>query len=313
MMGSGISGFSDPDEFKAALVEAGITEYLVIGRGQFRARMISLALPHVRLSSVEEWLPRIAVVSPPPAIIRIVLPTGRSACAVYGGRKVEAGEIVTHFGAPAVHERLSGPCRWSDILLPASYVARYGRVLAGAAFSVPSGLHGWRPSPKAFAQLRTLHAAAMRITEARRGLEAGAEAARGLEQQLTGGVIECLSGDGPEPETRASRRHTEMMARLERLIEAHLNRKFPMAEICQTLEISHRTLHACCKAHLGMSPSYYLYVRRMQLARRALRRADPAETTVSGVARRYGFGEPGRFAVLYRAQFGELPSTTLKG
>jgi AraC-like DNA-binding protein len=86
-----------------------------------------------------------------------------------------------------------------------------------------------------------------------------------------------------------------------------------MAEICQVLEVSHRTLHAYCKAHLGMSPSYYLYLRRMQMTRRALRRADPGETTVSGIARRYGFGEPGRFAALYRAQFGELPSTTLKG
>jgi AraC-like DNA-binding protein len=62
-----------------------------------------------------------------------------------------------------------------------------------------------------------------------------------------------------------------------------------------------------------MSPGRYLRARRMQLARRALRRADPSETNVARVAQQYGFGEPARFAALYRAQFGELPSTTLKG
>ena len=33
--------------------------------------------------------------------------------------------------------------------------------------------------------------------------------------------------------------------------------------------------------------------------------------TVTGVAYRWGFGNPGRFAQFYKAQFGELPSDTL--
>jgi AraC-like DNA-binding protein len=313
MTSSEISWCSEADEFKAALGEAGITEYLITDGGQFRARMTSLTLPHLRLSAVEEWLPRIAVVSLPPGSVRIVLPAGRSACAIYSGLKAEAGEIVTHIGTSAVHERLSGPCRWSDILLPVGYVARYGRVLAGTAFCLPPGLRRWRPSREVATRLSKLHGAAMRITETRRGLEAGAEAARGLEQELTESVIECLSGDSLEREARACLRHSEIMTRFEMLIEAHLDRKLPITGICQALKVSHRTLHACCKAHLDMSPSHYLYARRMQLARRALRRADPAETNVACVARRYGFGQPGRFAALYRARFGELPSATLKG
>jgi len=50
-----------------------------------------------------------------------------------------------------------------------------------------------------------------------------------------------------------------------------------------------------------MSPTRYLWLRRMHLARRALRRADPAMTTVTEIASNCGFWELGRFSVAYRA------------
>jgi AraC-like DNA-binding protein len=45
---------------------------------------------------------------------------------------------------------------------------------------------------------------------------------------------------------------------------------------------------------------------------RTLRNADPDIVNVTEVARRYGFTQLGRFAGVYRAVFGESPSTTLK-
>jgi AraC-like DNA-binding protein len=67
----------------------------------------------------------------------------------------------------------------------------------------------------------------------------------------------------------------------------------------------------CCQEHLGMAPKRYLMLRRMHLARGALRRAEADATSVTAVATRCGFWELGRFAVEYQALFGEPPSATL--
>jgi AraC-like DNA-binding protein len=61
-----------------------------------------------------------------------------------------------------------------------------------------------------------------------------------------------------------------------------------------------------------MSPKRYLWMRRMNLARRALRSADLEHTTVTEVATEYGFWELGRFSVAYRSLFGEPPSAALR-
>jgi len=84
-----------------------------------------------------------------------------------------------------------------------------------------------------------------------------------------------------------------------------------LAEICAAIGTAERTLRLHCTQHLGMSPHRYLWLRRMNLARRALTLADPSATTVTTIANDHGFGELGRFAVAYRAIFGESPSATL--
>jgi AraC-like DNA-binding protein len=60
-----------------------------------------------------------------------------------------------------------------------------------------------------------------------------------------------------------------------------------------------------------MGPKRYLLLRRMHLARQALRAGGHSAATVTETAMRYGFWHLGRFAGEYRALFGEMPSASL--
>ena len=85
------------------------------------------------------------------------------------------------------------------------------------------------------------------------------------------------------------------------------------AQLCAGTGVPERALSLCCEEFLGLSPTAYVRLRRLNLVRAALLRSDPAIATVGGVARQHGFSELGRFAAAYRAAFGESPSTTLQG
>jgi transcriptional regulator GlxA family with amidase domain len=53
-------------------------------------------------------------------------------------------------------------------------------------------------------------------------------------------------------------------------------------------------------------------LRRLNAARSELLSADPQTTSVTQIAHNHQFIELGRFAVAYRAVFGEMPSSTLR-
>jgi transcriptional regulator GlxA family with amidase domain len=84
-----------------------------------------------------------------------------------------------------------------------------------------------------------------------------------------------------------------------------------MPELCAAIDVVERTLRIRCSKSLGLSPGNYARLRRLNLVRNALRRADSTTVTIAEVAKRYGFSELGRFSGAYRAIFGEAPSATL--
>ena len=102
------------------------------------------------------------------------------------------------------------------------------------------------------------------------------------------------------------------MRRLAEFLPANSEGSLYMAEVCAAARVSYPTLRACCQEHRGMSLKRYLWLRRMHLARRALREAAAESTTVTNIATQFGFWELGRFAVGYKSIFKESPSETLR-
>jgi AraC-like DNA-binding protein len=210
-----------------------------------------------------------------------------------------------------VHALTTRPGQWGALRIPQQTLLEYGRVLTGASLAVPAGIARWRPAPAPGRQFFGLHRTAIPAAQSQSRIFADVDAAHGLQQQLLQAFIECLSASAAYRETPAARRHRDVLARFEDLLEAGSFGR--MTEICGALAVSERLLRDCCEAYLAMSPSRYRRYRAMQNVNRALRRSlNPEATTVSQVARRHGFHDLGRFASSHRALFGELPSTTLR-
>jgi AraC-like DNA-binding protein len=294
MPGSVTSMFGEPDDFQAALREDGVLGMLITSPGRFLARLTQITLHRLRLLAAEEHLPRIAFVVVPADAVLVLLPDGGGAPWIWGGIAIGASEIVTLGTDQRVHSRTDGPSRWGAIRLPARELARYGRAMSGEGFTVSEIVARWRPPPVARRELRELHQAAYRSAEIRSGVLIDGEAAHGLEQQLIHALVECLSA-GPQ---------------FEGLLETQSFLR--VAEIRAVLGVSDRMLRSLCEKHLGVSPSSYLRLRRMQQVHRALRSENPDAASVAEVARRYGVRDLGRFAASYRAFYGELPSATLR-
>lgn len=310
MPGSRASVFGEPEDFEDALRADSVTALLVTGRGQFRARLTQISLDRLRLASAEEEVARVAVVAVPADTVLVSWPIGDRPAPVWGGIEIRTGEMLTLGPGNRVHARTGGSCRWDTIRLPDKELLCYGRALWGPSFFVPPAPAVWRPAPAAGRHLAQLQRAAIRMAEARSGALTDPEAAHGLEQQLIYALIQCLSSGPAAQETPAGRRHRCILARFEDLLRADASHS--MTEICAELGISERLLRACCKEDLRMGPNRYVRLQRMQQAHRALRSGTPGTASVSEVARRYGFRDPGRFATNYRALYGELPSATLR-
>ena len=163
MPGSVTSVFSEADEFEAALRKEGCLGLLIIGRGQFRARLTQITLHRLRLSSGEEQLSRIAVVAAPHDLVLISFPIGPAPSPIWNGVRFRAGEIMIIGPGQRVYARTDGPCRWGAIWLSVEELIRYGHAVTGAPFDIPSVARCWRPPPVARGHLGQLHAAAVRI------------------------------------------------------------------------------------------------------------------------------------------------------
>ena len=161
-------------------------------------------------------------------------------------------------------------------------------------------------------RLRRLHQAVGHLAGGAPDILALPEAARAMEQALVQALVACISASIIDAAAVRSHTRAPVMRRFEQILAADQDEILYLAEVCAKIGVSARTLRWHCQEHLGMSPHKYLWLRRMNLVRRALTLGDPAGASVTVIATDHGFWELGQFAVAYRKLFGESPSVTLR-
>lgn len=95
-------------------------------------------------------------------------------------------------------------------------------------------------------------------------------------------------------------------------IDEHAHEDIGTAQVAAAAHTSVRALQLAFRRHLDTTPMNYLRRTRLARARHELEAADPARTTVTAIAFRWGFTSLSRFTAYYRAVYGVRPSDTLR-
>ena len=252
----------------------------------------------------------IFALSPVQALISF--PARRLSGFTYCGLGLDLGDLVFHGLGERAHQRTAGEADWCLMSLAPEQLAACSKALTGQSIRPPSEGRVIVPAPGASRALLSPILKACRLAETRRQLIASPDVARSLEHELLYALVNCLSTENADKSTRWRRRHTYIMVRFEEALatrsEPHLN----LPELCSAIGVPERTLRVCCAEFLGVSPTRYYLLRRLNMARSALKCANPETASVAEIARDHQFVELGRFAVAYRSFFGETPSSTLR-
>jgi AraC-like DNA-binding protein len=312
MPASGTSTCSNPGDYESHFRDGRID--LVFTRwGEFKARLTWVELHRLHLLRSDEGLPRIAYVSLAPERVFIGFPSHHDPPQIWGGVELTPSDIVLHARGERLHQRTSAASRWGLVSVLPAQLAGFGKALIGVDLVVPPVAKILRPPTLAKAQLLRLHAQACRLAETKPEVIAHREVARALEHDMFLALVACLAVDDVREIRAEEQRHARIMVRFEDAFAARCESPLRIADLCSVIGISERELRISCAEVLGMSPSRYLRLRRLNMVRAALRSADPGKANIADTARRYGFSQRGHFAASYRRVFGETPSTTVYG
>jgi AraC-like DNA-binding protein len=308
---NGTTIFSERDDFQTSLRDAAIN-LVIIGPGKFAARLTSVNLPHLKFFVVEESLPRIAYAALPAESVNVGFPLRFQRSSIWGGIETNSRDLIFHAAGERIHQRTCGAGTWGNISVDPEFFAYTSKALTGSEIVPPQVSECLRPAHADRVELQRQHARLCRLVETKPLTCTHKEVARAIEHDFIYALVCCLTADVMHGDTAARRRRSTVMDRLEKVLAEQFDRQVPMPELCRATGVSERTLRTCCADYLGMSPGQYMRLRRLNLMHTELAHADPAATSISKIASRYGFTELGRFAGHYRTLFGEMPSETLR-
>jgi AraC-like DNA-binding protein len=311
MPSSAVRTFADPDAYFAGIRNLSI-DGLVTERGKFRAEAALIDLHRLQMGRFDEDLPRIMRVTPSGSRFLILFATDSSRPAMLANGIDTAQDQIAMFGVHwPYYLRSSAGSGWGTMSLMPEDLAAAGTAIIGRELTSPRFMLPIRPPTPSLSRLLRLHEATGHLAKTAPDILAKPEVARAIEEALVEAMVFCLAG-GHSDEVRNVHGHrATVMRRLEDTLRPKSDEPLYMAELCAAVGATYWTLRDCCLEYLGMSPKRYLWMRRMNLARRALQSADAGNTTVTEIATNYGFWELGRFSVAYRSLFGESPSAAL--
>jgi AraC family ethanolamine operon transcriptional activator len=302
-----VEGRFDDIDAMAASPLAWDQTYEQIGRGRFQGQITQLLLDQVQLARAV-WSPGVLQRgSAPKGTWAFGLPLVAEGSLHVRRRPAAPGELIAATSRDDVGFAATGPTDLMIVVLPTSLIDRWVQTRRGIdRFDLDLPSPRWQvPADEMARRARTLSGLLEALTTESDDLLTDQVLPR-IESQIFDVILDMIpSAEIIEPlHNRAS---------IARAVFAVLNERIDdppsITELCLAVGAKERTLHLSCVEAFGRPPAKLLAELRLNAARRALLHPRK-QTSVAAVAMLYGFTHFGRFADIYRRQFGELPSAT---
>lgn len=156
--------------------------------------------------------------------------------------------------------------------------------------------------------LRDLMSGAFEMLRSNPKLTNHAAAMRSLKQSVLSQVAECLAEPAETSQAIATTKCWNILGESRQFVQQHYDSPISVADLCEHLDISRRTLQYSFQNYLNTNPVAYLRAERLNGVRRMLKTAN----SVTEAAAHWGFWHFGHFSQEYKKMFGELPSVTFR-
>jgi AraC family ethanolamine operon transcriptional activator len=303
-----VEGSFDDIDAMAASPLAWNLEYEQIGRGRFRGQLTQLLMDQLQLARIN-WSPGVLQSGSAPAGTWVFgLPISAGGSLHVRRRPARAGELLAATSRDDVGFTATGPTDMMVIVLPTPMIDRWIQARRGIdRFDVNLPSPRWQVSASEMTRRAGALSSLLQSLQTQPNGYLGPQGLSRVEACILDVVLDMIpSAEVIEPLHSRARVARAVL----KLLNARLDNPPTIAELCQAVGAKERTLHLSCVEAFGRPPATLLAELRLNASHRALSRPG-RETSVTAVAAFFGFTHFGRFAEIYRRQFGELPSATL--
>jgi AraC family transcriptional regulator, ethanolamine operon transcriptional activator len=303
-----VEGHFDDIDAMASSPMAWHQEYEQIGRGRFEGHLTQLLMERVQLARVI-WSPGVLQRGTAPVgTWAFGLPLAAEGTLHVRRRPVRAGELLAATSHDDVGFAATGRTDLMIVVLPTSLIDRWLQARRGIdKFKVDFTSPRWQVnvsemSRRASALCSLLQTLTTQPDSHHRALNGFSK----IEERIFDAILDMIpSAEVIEPLHSRARIAREVL----KVLKERLDDPPSVTDLCVAVGARERTLHLSCVEAYGRPPAALLAELRLNAAHRALSRPGK-DTSVAAVAALYGFAHFGRFAAIYRRQFGELPSTS---
>ena len=288
-------------------------DYLQFGTGKFHATFNLYASTGIRIT--DQYCNREMVISasPPPKHTALFLPLNPGHKGILQGKSLGAGDAALIGPESETFYRSPGDLRMMVVTIP---VSRLKQAIEAAtddkSHQLSAETRVFTLTDDTLSRLAKNMNCALEIAETTADQAEVNVCLQEIEQDIVTTLSLALTNpEPPEKGAQGRRNRLGYVKRARRFIEANLSSPLGLETLSQVAGASQRTLEIAFREIFNITVVQYIRNRRLIAINRLLLHPQYTETSVSKLARTYGFNHMGRFALNYRALFGESPSDTL--